>query len=219
MRKSQQEKCAASKCSKKCIYGIFYVPCLANAARKLPHIIKKENIMGDWTKGFPTWTAPVLEPMKQLDASDAKKNKPKLDGQYMGFDLVGLAKLYAKKYKTHQPGIKRVFDATAGLKSYVAQQKSDESSAKDMQNMHAMLVNALFEGVRAVLENRAPNYKNVPGFSSKLIDVEFNFYFNHDIYGKNKPMSANAWSTFWKLTLGDCRVDMFIRARPCPFKE
>ncbi len=100
--------------------------------------------MADWTKGFPAWTAPVIGVMKRLDASDAPKKGSKLDGRYMGLDLVNLAKLYAQKYKTHQASFLRVFDATDGLRNYVQQFKNDDGKAIKRSDLHAMVANAMF---------------------------------------------------------------------------
>jgi hypothetical protein len=171
--------------------------------------------MVDWTKDFPPWTAPVVESMKRLDAFDAPKKGPKYDGRYMGADLIGLARLYAKKYSSHDPGFQRIFDAMAGIRSYFHQLPDNDSKAKERNNIHAIIVHALFEGARAVLEKREPKYANVPWFSSEFIDVEFALYFNQEIYGTKGTVPNDGWVEFWKDVLDDCRTDLFLRPTPC----
>ena len=162
---------------------------------------------------YPIWAMPVIDQLVKLDEADAKKGAAVHDGLYLGYGLKDMADLYTKRFHAHQPGIKRIFEATLALDHYI--HAHDSLGA---WKLGGVLIDSMFEGAAAVLNGRAPDYKaNVPGLSENFIREEFESIFSEAIYKAGGVREGFTWKQMWIDTLDRCRTDIFLRDDNCPF--
>jgi hypothetical protein len=150
--------------------------------------------------------------LKDLDATDRTEHAPPHDGRYQGIDLKALATRYIHRYSSHQPSIGNAFAATLGLHRYVT--ATAPLRGKDDLRM---LSTALLEGARACMDEKKTTFNRIPGFSSRFIDAEFDFYFTKEILGRKQAMGTEGWQSYWHGILSDCRTDLFVSQNNCAF--
>lgn len=165
--------------------------------------MNKINHPWSFATRLPVWTSAVVTRLKRLDAADAAAGQQALDGRYLGVDLASFAKRYAARSSRESVSTYfRLFLATEALRSYSKHPSADA------------LGRAMFEGARAMLEGRAPQYAQVEGFAARFIDVDFVTMVD-DIARGNRPVDVRDWHDYWSRWLGGCWPDLFKTKYPC----